>query len=110
MPEKEQIASFNEDKDASINGSTNASSNGANTGTTNGTLQNTPGSPTNGDPNNATAAGTAGAASKIMKKASAQEKEQGATTVSISLTEVESDVRSLLLQIQTKEFATMIYD
>lgn len=45
-----------------------------------------------------------------MKKASAQEKEQGATTVSISLTEVESDVRSLLLQIQTKEFATMIYE
>lgn len=110
MPEKEQIASFNEDKDASINGSTNASLNGANTGTTNGTLQNTPGSPTNGDPNNAIDAGAAGAASKIMKKASAQEKEQGATTVSISLTEVESDVRSLLLQIQTKEFATMIYE
>lgn len=110
MPEKEQIASFNEDKDVSTNGSTNASLNGANTGTTNGTLQNTPGSPTNGDPNNAIDAGAAGAASKIMKKASAQEKEQGATTVSISLTEVESDVRSLLLQIQTKEFATMIYE
>jgi len=38
-----------------------------------------------------------GAANKIMEKASDKENEQGVTAVSASLTEVESDVRSLLL-------------
>ena len=108
MPEKEQVGSFEEGSNASGTGSPidsrietmSGTSNGISSGTADGT-QGTDGK---------------GAVDKIMEKARDKGREgtkkDGALTLDASeaITEVESDVRTLLLQIQAKEFARMIYD
>ena len=108
MPEKEQVGSFEEGSNASGAGSPidsrietmSGTSDGISSGTADGT-QGTDGK---------------GAVDKIMEKARDKGREgtkkDGAQTLDASeaITEVESDVRTLLLQIQAKEFARMIYD
>lgn len=108
IPEKELIGSFDELSNDSGTGSIIDSRIEAMNGTFNGT--------SSGTVNETQEADEKGAADKIMEKAwdkgrDGSEKDGPQTLdASEAIAEVESDVRSLLLQIQAKEFATMVYE
>ena len=108
MPEKELIGFFDEGSNDSGTGSVIDSR----IGTINGTANDT----ASGTADGTQGTGEKGAADKIMEKARDKSREgtkkDGAQILDASeaITEVESDVRALLLQIQAKEFATMVYE
>ena len=108
IPEKELIGSFDEVSHDSGTGFTVDSHIEAMDGTSNGTVS--------GPANGIQGTDEKGAADKIMEKVRdngrAGSERDGPQTLEASeaIAEVESDVRSLLLQIQAKEFATMVYE
>ena len=112
MPEKELIGSFDEGSNDSGTGSVIDSRIGPINGTANDTAS--------GTADGTQGTGEKGAADKIMDKImeKARDKSREGTKkdgaqildASEAITEVESDVRALLLQIQAKEFATMVYE
>ena len=108
IPEKELIGSFDELSNDSGTGSIIDSRIEAMNGTFNGT--------SSGTVNETQEADEKGAADKIMEKvrdngrAGSERDSPQTLEASEAIAEVESDVRSLLLQIQAKEFATMVYE